>query len=212
MSWKNWTAELLIVATCAGAARAASDPCARLSAAWKEVRSYQCTYRAVTLYDGKTKETLMKYSYAKPGKIRMDIEKPRKGAVLIYNPEVSPKVRVRPFPKASFAVLSYPLNHPRVTSGDGGTVDKSDLGHRGEAFCAQWKAAAESDRKTRGPSEFELVLHGKDGTVRKRFHLDGRGLIDRIEVLDGRGRTTETFEWTDLRVNPDLPPDLFRKF
>lgn len=184
------------------------DLCDRLLKPWSEIRSYECTYRAVTFQEGKKTESLMRYSFERPDKIRMDIESPRKGAVLIYNPEVSKKVRVRPFPGLKFFVLDYNLTDKKVSSDSGGTLDRSDLANRAKALC---------EDLTRHPpaygSKNEIVLEpaGKDGGKR-RVLLGDNGLIEKLEVYDGKGELSESFEWTGLKANPIFGKDLFTKF
>ncbi len=166
----------------------ADDVCSKSKKAWESVESYQCTYRAVTDHEGKKTESLMKYTYQKPGKIRMDIEKPRKGAVLIYNPEVSDKVKVRPYKSFGGMVLSFPLTSKRVSSDSGGTIDKSDLGHRMAEICGEKRDANEK-------------------TV-----FDENGFLRKIERRDTKGNIVESFEWKDLKINPALPANAFTDF
>ncbi len=179
---------LLFIAIFAFPTYAAEDPCAKARAAWSKVNAYSCTYRAVTTHEGKMKESLMTYIFQKPDKVRMDIKKPRNGAVLIYNPEVSEEVRIRPFTSFKSMVMKYPLTHKRVSSGEGGTIDKSDLGHRIEAVCAEF------------PSKSKKVL----------FYPNG--LLKKLEELNGEGKVTQTFEWTDLKIDPEIPSTTFTDF
>lgn len=166
----------------------AETPCEKAAAAWRSVNSYRCTYRAVTEHEGKVKVSMMVYSFQKPGKVRMDIAKPRKGAVLIYNPEVSEKVKVRPFPGVKSFALSYALTDKKVSSGSGGTIDRSDLGHKIETVCAEPQAPG------------------------RRVTFDKSGFLNRVEELDSNGRTLESFEWKDLEINPELPEKTFTDF
>lgn len=202
---------LLLSAATAQPNLQADSFCARAENAWKTVKAYDCTYRAVTFHEGKKDESVMRYSWTRPGKIRMDIEKPRRGAVLLYNPELSDKVRVRPFPKLGKMVLNYALTHPRVSSGGGGTVDQSDLGHRTQALV---KLIQGDPFAVRFDGDAATVPDIDDGkAVLRRFTLGGDGLLRKIEVLDPKGQVLEVFEWTDLRKNPaDWPPGLFEKF
>jgi len=175
----------LSAVACVSCVRAETS-CAKVKEVWKNVDSYRCTYRALTLYEGKVKESLMTYSYQKPGKIRMDIQKPRKGVVLIYNPEVSGKVRVRPFPSFKSLVMNYDLTDKKVSSGSGGTLDRSDLGHRMESVCAN-------------PDS-------------RRISFDKSGLLNKVEELDSDGKILESFEWINLEINPPMDPAVFKDF
>ncbi len=166
----------------------AENPCTKFKAAWEKIQSYQCTYRALTSHEGKVKETVMRYSYRKPGKIRMDIQKPQKGAALLYDPGISPKVKVRPFPRLARLILNYNLTDKRVSSDSGGTIDRSDLGHRMEEIC-------------RDPEN-----------KKRKLVLDRAGFLRIAEFFDAQGNRVESFEWQDLIVDPTLPKDLFQKF
>ena len=171
-----------------GSFLSAETVCDALSKNWAKVRTYQCTYHAITSHEGKIKETVMTYTYQKPGKIRMDILKPQKGAVLLYDPEKSEKVKVRPFPKLRFVVLDYKLTDKRVSSDSGGTIDRSDLGTRTAGTCADSKAK------------------------NRRYSYDENGFIRKAESLDAKGNVVEFFEWSDLKTNLDLEPKTFTDF
>lgn len=188
---------------------------------WKEVRSYQCAYQAKTFYEGKQTESLMRYSYLSPNKIRMDIEKPKKGAVLIYNPEVSNLVKVRPFPKLKFFVLNYALNDKKVSSDSGGTVDRSDLNHRAETICQLLqkrinKGSRDSllilstDQQGLKKISFDNLENGK--LIKRSVTLDQNHLIRKIELFEETGKLIESYEWKNLEINPDLNLELFEKF
>jgi len=201
---------LLFAALLPARAFAEEDACLKMQNAWNAVKTYRCTYRAVTMREGKVSETIMKYSFEKPGKIRMDIIKPRKGAVLIYNPESSDKVQVRPFPGLPGFVLNYELTNKRVTSDSGATLDHSDLGHRTETVCREIEEAYEY--KLENPSEITLSLKENNRSVKRKFILGETGLLKKIETRDDKGSLLESFEWLDMSVNPELDENLFLKF
>jgi hypothetical protein len=160
----------------------------------------------------------MRYSFEQPQKIRMDIEKPSKGAVLLYNTEVTAKVRVRPFPKMRFFVLEYPLAHKRVSSDSGGTVDRSDLQSRVEALCGKIEALTSKERQ-QVQSDAALVKDGvfsvslpEDGGVRRWVFNAKSFLLERIEVLGPAGEVKERFTWEGLKVNPEFSKNFFKEF
>ncbi len=176
----------------------------------ENITSYDCNFRSVTQYEGKRTETVMRYSFQKPDKVRMDIASPRKGAVVLYNPAVSPKVRVRPFPAVKAMVLSYDLSHKRVSSGPGGTIDKSHLGARVEQACANIaKSPDVVFHPERNPKEIEesYVENGKKHL--RRYVLSPEGFIAKIETRNDRGEMESLSEWTDLKINPVLNPKIF---
>ncbi len=175
-------------------------------ARWKKVQSYQCIYSAQTFHEGKSTQTRMRYFFQSPNKIRMEIEKPKKGAVLIYNPEISKKVRIRPFRKTPFLVLNYNLTDKRVSSDSGGTIDRSDLGHRIESLCDSFGAGDRMEKN-------EMLLRSEEnGKKINRRYTFADQFLRKIEVMDERGRLIELFEWENLEVNPNLNSKLFENF
>ena len=173
------------------------------------MQSYQCVYRA----SHEKGDTVLLYSYEKPGKIRMDIEKPKKGAVLIYNPAQSNKVRVRPFPATPFINFNFNLNDDKVKSKSGGTVDRSDLGSRLESFCAELSSAGKNAQVVYydGGRPQGVVISGGPKDRVKVFSFGEDGLLKRIEVTES-GKKAQTSEWSDLKLNPKFKPDFFEKF
>ena len=95
---------------------------------------------------------------------------------------------MRPFSKLRFLVLDYDLTDKRVSSGSGGTIDRSDLGTRIEAVCA-------------GPSN-----------PNQKLTFDDAGFLRKIETYDQKGNLLELFEWQDLKINQKFPNELFTKF
>lgn len=189
----------------------AQDLSRKLLNAWNNVHSYQCTYKASTLHDGKITETIMRYTFQKPNKIRMDIEKPQKGAVLIYNPEISEKVRVRPFPSLPFFVLHYNLTDKTVSSDSGGTIDRSDLGHRLEVLGKELEQDGVKFSFSEQDGWMMDVLQ-KDTSSYRRYVIGKQNLLTKVELLDSASKVLETFEWIDIQVNPSLDLQIFRKF
>lgn len=197
----------------------AEELCQRLESIWNQVTSYQCSYHSTTYYEKKKAETRMHYRYQKPGKIRMDIHVPNSGAVLIYNAEHSKEVRVRPHSRLPFLVFSYALNHPKVISDSGGTVDQSHLGERVKSFCMDLAALSVAERQEitalfNGKKELRFKLpHQKDGrTITRRWTFGADLLPRRIESLGNDGVVLEIFEWNNLILNPGLDMEIFKAF
>lgn len=168
----------------------AQDKCEELLAAWERVESYQCFYRAITFYEGKKSVTEMRYTFQKPNKVRMDIIKPQNGAVVIYNPAVSKKVRVRPYPALPFFVLNYDLTHRKVKADSGATIADSHLGERIKDYC--------SSTSLKKNENLELTI-------------DSKSQLPEIIEISSPGKN-ERFEWLELKINPELNPEIFVKF
>lgn len=89
-----------------------------------QIAAYQCR---IDSRSANGDRTLMRYSYRKPGYVRMDFTEPHHGAVLIYNPD-SGKVRVWPFGIDTLPVLSLSPSNSLVQDPNGHRVDQSDVG------------------------------------------------------------------------------------
>ena len=150
--------------------------------------------------------TEMRYTFQKPWRIRMDISKPRKGAVLIYNPDLSPKVRVRPFPSMNFMVMNYDLTDKKVSSDSGGTIDQSHLGERIERWC---KGYRDSFERSAGSETMTWI---ENGSVYKLTLSPQTRLPVKLEITGGNAKRSELFEWSEMEINPKLPADYFAKF
>ena len=184
--------------------------CEKLRAVWGSVENYRCTYDAKTFHEGKFSENVMEYLFKKPGKIRMNIRRPRPGAVLIYNPQKSALVQVRPFPSLKFLVLKFKLTDPKVSADGGGTVDQSDLGHRTETLCTLIENGGALYSEDEKVVTIPVQENGKPRL--KKFTLNGENLIAKIELTDLQGKVLESFSWDNLVVNGKIDDASFTEF
>ena len=176
---------------------------------WQKVQGYRSGYHSITLYEGKRSESKMIYSFLRPDKVRMDIELPKKGAVLLYNAVINKEVQVRPFPGMPFFVLKYDLKHPRVSSDSGRTVAQSHIGGRIESVCGELRARLDllvQDEPNR------VVITGANPFYKKILYLNANALPWKVEDYDESGKVVSLNEFTDIEVNPLFNPDLFTKF
>lgn len=70
---------------------------------------------------------IIRYSFQKPGYVRMDFTQPHSGAVLIFNP-VSGKVTLWPFGVGSLPILHLSPTNSLIQDERGHRVDRSDIG------------------------------------------------------------------------------------
>ncbi|WP_337264575.1 MULTISPECIES: DUF1571 domain-containing protein [unclassified Serratia (in: enterobacteria)] len=70
---------------------------------------------------------VIRYSYRKPGYVRMDFTEPHPGAVLVYNP-TSSTVRLWPFGLHQLPVLNLSPANSLIRDQNGHRVDQSDVG------------------------------------------------------------------------------------
>jgi len=132
---------------------------------YAKVESYRVTLRSKSSRGVE----VIKYSYKKPGYIRMEFETPHHGTVVTYDPREK-KVHIQPFKSIESFHFIFNPSSSIVKSSRGHRVDESDIG-------TLLKTAAEL---------------GKKGTVEKTGSekINGR-LADIVTVTGAGGRTVE---------------------
>lgn len=177
---------------------------------FERLESYKVTLRS-------SSGEVIRYFFKKPGYIRMEFEKPHKGAVLVYDP-FKKEVLLRPFGFLKSLELRISPDDSLIRSSRGHTVDESDIGSllknvkklrdSGTAEIAGEEAV--SGRKTlvvevRGEGAVEV-----DGTHRYRLWLEKTSMLPlKVEAYAASGELLEGVLMDDLEVNPVLSKDLF---
>lgn len=100
------------------------DPIATALAQFDQLISYRVTVRSWPEHGARD---VIRYSYNKPGAIRMEFVQPHRGAVLVYNPH-SGKVRLWPFGLHTLPVLTLSPSNALIQDPSGHQVDQSDAG------------------------------------------------------------------------------------
>jgi outer membrane lipoprotein-sorting protein len=101
-----------------------SDPIRVAQYHFELIESYQVR---VSSLSAQGDATVIRYSYRKPGYVRMDFTEPHNGAALIYSPD-SGQVRLWPFGMNTLPVLSLLPTNTLIRDKSGHRVDKSDIG------------------------------------------------------------------------------------
>lgn len=101
-----------------------TDPIDMAQQRFEQIASYQLEIHSQSTQGGNTR---MRYSYRKPGWVRMDFSEPHRGAVLIYDPDKG-KVRVWPFGIGTLPVVSLLPGNSLLQDSNGHRVDQSDVG------------------------------------------------------------------------------------
>jgi len=181
---------------------------------FRQLDSYRVTLRSG---HGDSVEVI-RYSYKKPGFVRMDFINPHNGAQLVYNP-VSKNVRLRPFGFAKLLVLTLSPDNSLVKSARGHRVDASDLG----SFLQQVQRLQEHG-KTKIEGETTVGRNGalmvsvvgdKDivltGVHSYRLWLDKTTLLPlKTMAYDHNGKLIDEVVFEDLELNPELADELFQ--
>ncbi len=111
-------------ATVAHATTGHPDPIMVAQHHFEQLESYQLRIHSQSALGD---STIIRYSYLKPGYVRMDFVEPHSGAALAYNP-VSGKVRLWPFGMGMLPVLSLLPTNSLIRDKSGHRVDQSDIG------------------------------------------------------------------------------------
>lgn len=100
------------------------DPIIFAQQNFNKIQSYQVVMRSSSAA-GERK--IIRYSYKKPGYVRMDFTQPHAGAVLTYNP-ISARVTLWPFGLGTLPVLNLSPTNSLIQDERSHRVDRSDIG------------------------------------------------------------------------------------
>lgn len=175
-------------------------------------------YRLTLRSQGSGGEEVIDYSYRSPGYVRMDMQAPYRGAVLIYRPDTG-KVQLWPFgsPGRRGGVSLRPTNR-MVRSSRGHRVDQSDVGTllRNVQQLQQRGGAHRLEPTTLdGRSTQHVAVEAEPGrtvheVARYDLWLDDRTLFPlRVISYGRRGERLESVHLEDVALDPDFPPRHF---
>lgn len=193
---------------------AGQDPIAATLARIDALASYELTLRS----QGSGGEEVIRYSYRQPGYVRMDMETPYRGAVLIYRPDTG-KVRLWPFgsPGRRAGISLRPTNR-MVCSSQGHRVDQSDVG---TLLRNVQRLQQHGNTRRLGPTTHDgravqhVVVEAEPGRAvqdvsRYDLWLDDETLFPlRVASYDRRGERRESVLLENVRLDPDFPTDHF---
>jgi len=204
-------AVILSITTIRGQAEAALD---KMRTAWEAVKTYQVTIVNHQEKGGRTEDRTIRFSYAKPGRIRSEIiEGKNKGGVAVYDPKTN-RVRVRQAGVVlSFspdAALVCSLRGERIYEGSfGGILEHADwyLAHG----SVEWIGEETFEGAECAVIEFKTDSPGSNhGIARERWWLDKKtGFPRRGWGFDAEGRRVQWVIFRNLVLNPTLSGDCF---
>ncbi len=193
-------------------AAAFADPVDESLSSFSRLEGYSVTLRS-------SSGEVIRYFYRKPGYVRMEFEKPHKGAVLIYDP-FKKEVLLKPF--SFFKSLEMRMS-PRdrlVRSSTGHTVDASDIG----ALLRNVKRLKENGtvkpsgeeevggRQTLAIEVLGLAGFEADGVNRYRLWLEKSSMLPlKVEAYSASGQLTESVLMDDLEVDPEFADGFFSR-
>lgn len=176
---------------------------------YRKVQSYVVTIHS----SGRSDLQDIRYSFKKPGFVRMDFIYPHNGTVLIYSP-VTGRVSVWPFGIHHFPKLNLSPNNSLIQGSGGQRIDHSDIG---ALFDNIYTMALNGTIENRAidSRNLHLVITGADkvaiGTIhRYELWLDPEsGFPRKVISYDLQNRIIETVIMDVPTVNIQLPEVLF---
>ncbi|MGR4069554.1 hypothetical protein OCT51_04615 [Halomonas sp. LR3S48] len=205
---------MLLLVLVAMSASIEEDPIAAALARIDALQGYRLTLRS----QGSGGEEVIRYSYQQPGYVRMDMETPYRGAVLIYRPDTG-KVQLWPFggPGSRPGLSLRPTNR-MVRSSRGHRVDQSDVGtllRNVQQLQQHGSARLLGPATLDGHSVQHVVVESEPGrtvheVARYDLWLDEETLFPlRVISYDRRGERLESVHLEDVELDPAFPPDHF---
>lgn len=204
---------ILLAGLLAGLAMSAGDPVQASLARYRMIGSYRTTL--VATHGGSSE--VIRYSYRKPGFVRMEFIKPHKGSVLVYDPG-SGAVRLRPFGFAKGLVLTMNPSNRLVKSALGHRVDQSDIGTLLERVARLQEQGVTTMRQTDfapGRPAMEVTVEGWPGVALDGTHtfvlvLDESSMLPvRVRTYGEDGVLREEVAMTNLETDVPLDDALF---
>ncbi len=205
---------ILLTATPAFAQPTAEDILAGMRARFAALKDYRCLVEA-RADRPKPGQMLIRYTFSKPRRIRMEFQRPRRGAVAIYTG--GDRVRVRRFRWLPIT-LTFAVTDARMKSPQGHRVDQTDFG----AFIEDVAQDAARGTLTYGGEEtvegrrahrLELVRPAPTTTRDYRrmvLHVDAEaGLPLRVETFGWDGGRIETVVFRELKVDVGVTDEAF---
>ena len=189
------------------------DVLAEAQARFAQTASYRTTVDSRSTRGG---HSVIRYSYRKPGFIRMDFVSPHPGAMLIYSPQDG-KVRLRPFGPQKFPLLTLPPTDALIRDKNGHRVDQSDIG--------TLLSNARNLQRNGSISQQETTLNGQPAWLLDISGDAGRSVqgVHRYQIwltrdnqfpvkvisYNASDQVLETVLMQDVAVNVDFPARFF---
>lgn len=181
---------------------------------FQQIHSYQVLLRSSSPQD---ESKIIRYSYRKPGFVRMDFTQPHPGAVLIYSP-LSRKVKLWPFGLGTFPVLNLSPTDSLIQDDHGHRVDQSDIGvllSNIRRLQNDGTTVTVGEETLAGRATLHLSVTGPKGVSvddvnRYEIWLDkSHGLPAKVVSYDRQGSLLETVLMDAMVINIQFPADFF---
>lgn len=207
-------AENVAVASAFSQSEKTTNPIGLSQQQFQHIHSYQVLLRSSSPQD---ESKIIRYSYRKPGFVRMDFTRPHPGALLIYSP-VSRKVKLWPFGLGTFPVLNLSPTDSLIQDDHGHRVDQSDIGvllSNIRRLQNDGTTVTVGEETLAGRATLHLSVTGPkgvsvDGVNRYEIWLDkSHGLPAKVVSYDRQGSLLETVLMDAMVINIQFPAYFF---
>lgn len=184
---------------------------------FQQMRGYKATIRSLRPSGAPAGGEIIHYAWQRPGHIRMEFERPHRGALLVYDPD-SGRVHLWPFGKSLLPPMNLAPDNPLIQSPTGQRVDRSDIG----ALLDNIRTVQEHGlSETVGPDTIDghaathVATTGKPGFSHNKVHRydvwldDNTSFPHKVVSHDAEDREIETVLMEDVVIDPDFPPRFF---
>lgn len=178
------------------------------------LHNYEVTLRST---DAAGAQEVIRYAYRKPGWVRMDFEKPHRGAVLIYAPDTR-RVHLWPFGLGFWPMLDLAPDNPLLRNPRGHRVDRSDVG----VLLVAMRVLSErgsttplSDAQLAGRPAAGLEITGPADSAADEVHRYRVWLTHdtafplRVDSFAADGDLIESVDMSDVRIDVQFPERFF---
>jgi outer membrane lipoprotein-sorting protein len=185
-------------------------------ARYRKMQGYRATIRASRRDGGE----IIRYAWQRPGRIRMEFEKPHKGARLIYVPDSDAEGRVYlwPFGGSLLPPMNLSPDNPLLRSPSGQRVDRSDIGALLDNIHSLAKGGridTLGDESVDGRTATHVAVTGKADAALGKVHRydvwfdDESDFPLKVVSRDADGTEIETVLMEDVVIDPEFPPRYF---
>lgn len=191
-----------------------ANPLIEAEARFRELNTYQATLRSES---GDGEQQVIRYSYRKPGWVRMEFVQPFRGMVLIYDP-IARRVHLWPFGVKRVPSLTLAPDNPLLSNRRGHRVDRSDVGALIAnlfALCAQGKMLPLGDTEFSGRPVTGFAVTGRSGATVAGVHRydvwvaqDTRFPL-KVQSFSTDGSMIETVDMADAQIDIHFPDHFF---
>lgn len=209
-----WRLPALALLTILPLPAAVADPLSDAQARFDALHGYEVTLRST---DARGTQQVIRYFFRKPGWVRMEFERPHRGAVLIYAPDTR-RVRLWPFGLGRWPELDLAPDNPLLRDPNGHRVDRSDVGvlladMRALSALGSTTPLGDTDLAGRAATALDITgpPGGSAGAIRRYRVWLARdtGFPLRVDSFSADAGLIESVDMSDARIDVPLPQHFF---